>query len=153
MDIKVDEKLIKEKLNKKRKMKHLKKKNNIKLSKIKNLEIKEVESSKNSEEEDSEDESPTGKPEVTFQGAKFLEKDKGKNYDTKKRNKQDLKSLGKMIKILANLIYCILKDYDVNKLQNFSSLVSTLYLYLSTHAAHEIREKELRKVNFVFCLY
>lgn len=130
-------------------MKHMKKKNNIKLSKIKNLEIKEVESSRNSED-NSEEESPTGQPEVTFQGTKFLDRDRGKNLEAKKKTKQDLKALGKMLKILANLIYHILKEYDINKLQNFSSLVSSLYLYLSTHAAQEIREKELRKVHCLF---
>ena len=153
MDLKVDEKLIKEKLKKKKlrsskKLKNYHKKTS-NFGRDITVEIKEVASSENSENisEILDDISPKiqSTPETKNKNNQFTNKISDK-FEFKKRKKQDLKYLIKVSHILSNIIYLTLKEFDIEKLQHYTSLINIMHNFLSTDISHNSRAKEKTKL-------
>lgn len=72
----------------------------------------------------------------------------------RKKMKRELKIHAKICKILSNVIYMILREYQTEELDFIISPVNIIYMYLSSCISSRIRRKELIKVqNFVHLIF
>jgi len=64
----------------------------------------------------------------------------------KKKMKRELKIHAKICKILSNVIYMILREYQSKELSFIISPINIIYMYLSSCISSRIRQKEMIKV-------
>lgn len=136
MDIKIDKKAIKEKLfDVKNKRKIFKKSENEhdfeKPNFVDSVEIKDMNASQ----------------EISMTSLKSQENILSMQ-NKKKKLKREVKIQAKICKILNNVIYMILREYQYEELNFITSPMNIIYMYLSSCISSKIRRKELTKVNF-----
>jgi hypothetical protein len=132
MDIKIDKKTIKDKLFKK----GLKKSDNDheieKPNFLDSMEIKDMNASQ----------------EISMTSLKSQE-NIFSMQNKKKKIKRELKIHAKICKILSNIIYMILREYNSEELNFIISPINIIYMYLCSCISSRIRRKEMIKVIFL----
>ena len=68
----------------------------------------------------------------------------------KKKMKRELKIHAQICKILSNIIYMILKEYQTDELNFIISPINIIYMYLSSCISSQIRRKEMIKVINIY---
>ena len=67
----------------------------------------------------------------------------------KKKIKRELKIHAKITKILSNIIYMILREYNTEELNFIISPINVIYMYLCSCISSRIRRKEMIKVKTI----
>jgi hypothetical protein len=143
MNLKIDEKLIKEKIS--RKKKHRVQKRSQKTATANKEVLAEVDKPQFIQGHETRDFNGSVEG-LSLNSSKSHEGLIGLNPLRKRRTKPELKNYIKICKILCNVIYMILKDYEIEDLNFILSPVNIIYMYLSSKLNSKIRQKELMKV-------
>lgn len=131
MDIKIDKNTIKRKINQ-NKHDFLKERPLIdKPNFIDSIEIKDMNESQD----------------ISITSLKSNEFRMGSLVNKERKSKKELKSSAKLVKILSNLIYLILKEYKITELNFVVSPINIIYMYLTSGISANIRKKEMIKVR------